>query len=136
MLHIDADDCIGEANRQFNNTNFYKKISNDPAEPNINKVNNTINKLQLQRLLDDKTAENLQTLEVRTPNFFMQPKIHKEGNPDRLVISSANCQITKISQYFDHHLQPHAQELESNGQVSTDFIKKYPQLTRYHKKAF
>ena len=34
----------------------------------------------------------------------MQPKIYKEGNPGRPVISSANCYTTKILQYVDHHL--------------------------------
>ena len=54
----------------------------------------------------------------------MQPKINKEGNPGRPVISFVNCHTTKISQYFDHHLQPHVQELESYVKDSTDFIKK------------
>ena len=66
-------------------TDFSKKIPNDQMEPNRNKVNNTINKFKLQRLLDDTTTKNLQTLEARTPNFYMQPKIHKESNPGRPV---------------------------------------------------
>ena len=54
----------------------------------------------------------------------MQPKILKEGSPGRPVISSVNCNTTKISQYVDHHLQPHVQELGSYVKDSTDFIKK------------
>ena len=46
-------------NRRLNNTDFYKKILNDPTESNRNKVNNTIKQLKLQRLLDDKTTKNL-----------------------------------------------------------------------------
>ena len=63
-----------------------------------------MNELKLQRLPDDKTAKNLQTLEPITPNFYMQAKIHKECNAGRSVISSVNCHTTKISQYVDHHL--------------------------------
>ena len=87
-------------------TDFYKKIPNDPTEHNRNKVNNILNEFKLQRLLDDKTAKNLQTQETTTPNFCMQSEIHKEGNPNRPVIISVNCHTTQISQYFDHNLQP------------------------------
>ena len=34
-----------------------------------------------------------------------------------------NCHPTSISQYVDHHLQPHIKELKSNVKDSTDFIK-------------
>ena len=89
---------IREVNRQLNNTGFYKKISNDPTESNRNKVNNTINEFKLQRVLYDRTARNLQALEVTTPNFYMQPKVHKQGNPGRPVISYVNCHTNKILQ--------------------------------------
>ena len=55
---IDADDYIREANRQLNNTDFSKKIPNDPTESNRIKVNNTTNEFK-QRLLNDTTAKNL-----------------------------------------------------------------------------
>ena len=87
-----------------------KKIANDRTESYKNKVNNTINKLKLQRLLGDKTAKNFQTIEARMPNVYMQPKINKESNPGRPIISSINCHTSKISQYVDNHLQPHVQE--------------------------
>ena len=54
----------------------------------------------------------------------MQPKIHKEDNPGRPVISSVNCHTAKISQYVDHHLQSHVQELDSYVEDSTNLIKK------------
>ena len=133
----DVDYYIRESNQQLNNTDFYKKIPNDPTKSKRNKVNNTINEFKLQRILDDTTAKNLQTLEARTPNFYMQPKLYKEGNTDRPVIRSVNCHTAKILQYIDHSLQPHVQELGSYVKDSTDFTKKkYPQLTKYHKKAF
>ena len=58
----------------------------------------------------------------------MQPKIHEDGNPGRPVISSVNCHTIKNSQYVDHHLQPHAQELLCHAKALADFIKKGRQL--------
>ena len=100
---IDVGNCIHEANRQLNNTDFYKKLPNDPAKSNGNKANNIVDEFKLQRLLNDTTAHNLKTLDARTPNFYMQPKIHKESNPGRPVISSINCHTTKTLQYIVHH---------------------------------
>ena len=95
MVIIDVDDYIREANRQLNNIDFYNKKPNDQTEFKRNKVNNTINKLKLQRLLDDKTAKNIQTLEAGKPNFYVRIKIYKEGNPGRSIISSVKCHKTK-----------------------------------------
>ena len=39
------------------------------------------------------------------PQFKIFPKVHKEGNPGRLVISSIDCHTTKISKYIDLQLQ-------------------------------
>ena len=54
----------------------------------------------------------------------MQLKIHKEGNPDRPVISSVNYSTTEIFQYVGHDLQPNIEELESFAKDSIDFMKK------------
>ena len=88
------------------------------------KVNNIINRFKLQRLLDDTTTKNLLILHARTPNFFMQPKIHNEDNPGRPFISSINCHTPKIPQYVDHHLQLYVQQLGSYVNDSINFIKK------------
>ena len=95
VVIIDVNDYIREAIRQLNNTDFYNKKPNDQTEFKRNKVNNTINKLKLQRLLDDKTSKNIQTLEAGKPNLYVRIKIYKEGNPGRSIISSVNCHKTK-----------------------------------------
>ena len=136
VVIIDVDDYIREANRQLNNTDFYNKTPYNPTESSRNKVNNTINEFKLQRLLGDATAKNLQTLEARTPNFYMQTKIHKEGNPGRPVISFVNCQTTKISHYVDHHLQSRVQKLGSYVKDSIDFIKKVSAIDKVPQESF
>ena len=60
----------------------------------------------------------------KTPQFKMLPKVHKEGNPGRPVVSSIDCHTTKISKYIDNQLQSHVKELKSYVKDSTDFIRK------------
>ena len=134
LVVINVDDYIRDANRQLSKINFYKKIPNDPTQCNRNKVDNTINELKLQRLLDDKTAKNLQTL--RKNAKFLYATKNPQRKQCRQAIGSVNCHTTKISQYVDHHLQPHIQELESYVKDSTDFTKKVSTIDKVPQESF
>ena len=120
----DVDDYIAEAQRQLNDDTFYKKLSSDLTSKHNKKVNDTIDSLNQSRLIDDKTTKMLKTSDPKTPKFYTLPKIHKKNNPGRPVISPFNCHTTKISQFVDHHLQKHVQELPSYIKDTTDFINK------------
>ena len=91
---------------------------------NRKKSEQCIKELKSARLLDEKIATKLEVQEAKTLTSIMFPKIHKPENQGRPVISFINCHTTSISQYADHHLQPHAKELKSYVKDSTDFLKK------------
>ena len=124
VVIVDVDDYIQEANRQLDDKEFYKKLTIDTTEINRIKVNRTINELKSSHLLNEKIANDLLSSEAKTPQFKMLPKVHKEGNPGRPVVSSIDCHTTKISKYIDNQLQPHVKELKSYVKDSTDFIRK------------
>ena len=124
VVIVDVDDYIQEANRQLDNKEFYKKLTIDTTEISRIKVNRTINELKSSHLLNEKIANDLLSSEAKTPQFKMLPKVHKEGNPGRPVVSSIDCHTTKISKYIDNQLQPHVKELKSYVKDSTDFIRK------------
>ena len=107
IVIIDIDSCINEANQQLNNKVFYKDIPNDPIDLNRKNVNNGIKELKSAILLNEKTATKLEVEEAETPAFNMYPNMNKAENPGRPVINSVNCHTTSISQYVDHHQQPH-----------------------------
>ena len=75
--------------------------------------------------LDEDIAEGLKPIEPSTPRFYLLPKIHKEGNPGRPVISSVNCHTSKISSFVDYHIQDSAQSLKSyvKDTIATSLIK-------------
>ena len=52
VVILDVDDYVREANRQLDNTEFYKKLPNDTTEINRSKVNTSINELKTLGLLD------------------------------------------------------------------------------------
>ena len=74
--------------------------------------------------LDADMAEGLKPIEPKTPRFYLLPKIHKEGNPGRPVISSVDCHTSRISAFVDYHIQDSAQSLKSYVKDTTDFVNK------------
>ena len=87
-------------------------------------MNRTINELQSSHLLNENIANDLLSSEAKTPPCKMLPKVYKEGNPGRPVVSSIDSHTTKISIYIDNQLQRHVKELKSYVKDSTDFIRK------------
>ena len=126
---LDVKDYIEEANRQLEDRNFYRKLDSDPTNTHLELVNGAIDVLQHHNHLDKKLAEGLKQPVARTPKLYLLPKIHKEGNPGRPVVSSINCHTSKISEYVDHHLQPLVQETKSYVKDTNDFLLKLDQCT-------
>ena len=60
----------------------------------------------------------------RTPQFYISPKIHKEGNLGFPVVSSINFHTANISKYVDYHLQPIVKQIPSYVNDTNDFINK------------
>ena len=124
MVIQDVSDYIDEANRQLSDENFYKKCNRNLTYEHNRQVNETINSLRKSNLLTEKTANMLITDNPKTPKFYTLPKIHKEKNPGRPVISSIDCHTAKLSKFVDYHLQEHVKKTASYVQDTTDFLNK------------
>ena len=120
----DVEDYIRESERQLNNENFYRKLDHNPIQEHVNLINNTLEDFKDNNELSPEIVEGLKPSEPKTPRLYMLPKIHKEGNPGRPVVSSVNCHTSKISKFVDYHIQPLAKELPSYVKDTTDFINK------------
>ena len=81
-------------------------------------------------------AEKLKPNNSKTPKLYLLPKIHKDNNPGRPVVSSVGCATEKISSFVDHNLQPLNRDLPSYVQDSTSFIKKIESLPEDKRERF
>ena len=75
-------------------------------------------------MINENTAKGLKNPSPRAPQFYMSPKIHKEVNPGRPVVSSINCHTTNISKYVDYHLRRIVKQIPSYVKDTNDFINK------------
>jgi hypothetical protein len=53
--------------------------------------------------------------------FYLLPKIHKESNPGRQIVSANGRPTEKISEFIDFHLQPFVEHLPSHIKDTSGF---------------
>ena len=92
------------------------------------KVNHTVEHFKKSKFISERIASMLKCKDPKPPKFYTLPKIHKNNNPGRPVISSIGCHTANISKYVDHHLQEHVSKLPSYVKDTTDFINKTKDL--------
>ena len=94
-------------------------------------MNRAINEPKSLHLLNEIVAIDLLSSEAKTPQFKMFLKVHKEGNPAKPVVSSTDCNTTKISRYIDNQLQPHVKEHMLYVKESTNFVWKINNMEKF-----
>ena len=104
--------------------NSTTRIKFNPTKDHANIICNTLGEMKRNEELDADIALGLKPIEPKTPRFYLLPKIHKEGNPGRPVISSVDCHTSRISAFVDYHIQDSAQSLKSYVKDTTDFNNK------------
>ena len=105
MVILDISDYNDETNIQFNDTNNYEQLDFNPTELHTKKIQSEINNLKNENLSAVKTANSLLKEKIKTPDFYLLPKIHKANNPGRSVISFIDCYTSRISEFVDYYLQ-------------------------------
>ena len=118
---------ILDANRQLQDTEYYKQVATDLTPEHTKKVNASVDQLASEGLIDEKTAKALHAKDPRTPKFYMLPKVHKPNHPGRPIIAAVNSPTTNLARYVDHHLQPLPEKLPSYVKDTGDFLRKIEQ---------
>ena len=109
---------IAEGERQLSDTKTYKLLDHDPTHTYLAQVNEAISPLNIDRKLKGALTPPQPTC----PNLYFLPKIHKENNPGRPIVSGCACPTVEISRFLDIHLRPLVENLPSYIQDTTHFI--------------
>ncbi|XP_033121407.1 uncharacterized protein LOC117120505 [Anneissia japonica] len=118
---MNTGDYIREANRQLSNSSLYTTLATDPT---------TQCKKELRSLIKDfpkdikRYIECTTHLEPKPGTFYLLPKIHKQDNPGRPIISGIGTLTEGISKYVDRILRPFATSANSYIKDTTDFLCK------------
>ena len=97
---MDVNDYIREAKRQLNEPRNYKVLAKDPTTTNNDLINQTIDRFTKEQLINDNIANGLKNPSPRTPQFYISPKIQKQGNPDRPVVRFVAIKLVPKNSYL------------------------------------
>ena len=122
---MDLTDYIGKAIGQLIIKDHYCQLSKDKTAANNETVNNIIERFQRENVINKNVlAKRLRGTLLWTTRFYIQPKIHEQGNTGRLVISSIICHTLNVSKYVNYHPQPIVQQTPCYIQDTSDFLRK------------
>ena len=96
VVILDVKDYIKESERQLNDTEYYRHLQHDPTTESNATGNKVITRFKNDKSISNNVSDGLKVESPRTPHFYIQPKLHKEGNPGRPDISSFNSHTYKI----------------------------------------
>lgn len=103
---------IAEGKRQLSDDRFYERLDNDPINVNQHLVKSTVTDFINSGELPP-TAKHLVMQTPRTSRFYLLPKIHKEGNPGRPIVSACSCPTENIASYLDQIMSSLARALDT-----------------------
>ena len=105
VVILDVEDYIKEAETQLSNKENYRKINYNPITTNNETIQKVISTFRKKDPLSENISDGLKTENLKTPHFYLKPKLHKYGNTGRPMVSSISCHTSRISEYIDYHLQ-------------------------------
>ncbi|GFO00957.1 hypothetical protein PoB_002746200 [Plakobranchus ocellatus] len=124
VVVLNTPDYIAECTRQLSNATYYRKLNSDPTKKYNKRINDRLEIGVRSGEIDSDTAKRLIVLHPVPGRFYILPKIHKEGNPGRPIISGNGCPTEIISLFVDYHLKDLVRLLPSYVQDDMDFLRK------------
>ncbi|XP_062610216.1 uncharacterized protein LOC134271997 [Saccostrea cucullata] len=126
VVVLDKETYMAEAQRQLSDERFYKKLDSDPTKEFSTAITKTLDDMFEKNEIGINVYETLNPIDSRPGQFYLLPKIHKEGMPGRPIVSAIGHPMEKISEFIDLHLRPHVENLPSYLKDTTNYINKTP----------
>ena len=119
------DMYLTEAYKQLNDERYYKVHQINRLSDLAIQITTYLTNLYTKGDIDDTLYNYLNpTPPLRTPIFYLLPKIHKPNIPGRPIISGCGSPTEKISKYLDHYLRPIVEKSNSYIKDTTHFLQK------------
>ena len=128
VVIMNRQDYINEGLRQLSDTKFYKRLNRDPTRKTSAEIQTFLSRMKTLKLLPDEHITFLTPKNCRTPVFYMLPKIHKENNPGRPIVSACDSPTENLSAYIDSFLKPLAQQVKSYIKDTNHFLRKLNEI--------
>ena len=96
LVVMDKEDYVQKA-RELLDQPTYRNISNDPTTKYKNKLVKLLKSIKSEGEINEALYKKLYPTEAGSPKFYGLPKIHKEGNPLRPIVSSIGAASYEVA---------------------------------------
>lgn len=101
VVVLNADSYIGEAQRQLDDTTYYRRLNDDPTAEFKRIVSDVVTDLVKENKIAQSALRTLIPLSPVAGRFYTLPKIHKENIPGRPIVSGIGTVTENLSRYVD-----------------------------------
>lgn len=116
VVILSREQYILEAERQLNDTVYYKKLDKPIFMETVPLIHEIIDTLKNKKFINSKQSTYLKgETQPRERRFYILPKIHKDPKswtipfevpPGRPIVSDCGSETYYTAEYIDHHLNP------------------------------
>jgi hypothetical protein len=97
---MDRQKYIDKAMNHLDNRDNYFTLDSDPTNKFSQPIQHTLNDMHQRTQLSDKVYKFLSPTNCSAARFYLLPKIHKPGNPGRLIISGNGSPTLRTYPFF------------------------------------
>jgi len=115
---------LNRMNMTLDDDSTYKRIKKDPLNSITNKTNKMLKLWADNKIIDEPTYKGLRCTNGNLPRCYGLPKIHKEGFPLRIVVSSIGSPTYDMARYLHEILNSSIKKPASNIKDGWSFVKK------------
>ena len=105
LVVMDKEDYVQKA-RELLDQPTYRNISSDPTTKYKNKLVNLLKSIKSEGEMNEALYKKLYPTGAGSPKFYGLPKIHKEGNPLRPIVSSIGAASYEVAKELARILKP------------------------------
>lgn len=102
---LKKDSYISNIEELLNDNNTYTTVNRNPSTKIEKTLNDMLKKWLQKDFISKKEFFFLRSSDSSLPKAYGLPKVHKEGNPFRLIVSSINTSLYSIAAYLQKILR-------------------------------
>ena len=123
LVLMDLKDYIEKCMDLLQDRTHYARTGQDLTASVADDLNQILRNFKREKLIKENVADYLTSKSPRTAQFYILPKVHKEGILGRPIISANECLTERISAYIDFHIRPLAKKVPSYIRDSGHFLE-------------
>jgi len=124
IVILNKSTYVKQMTKTLDDDSTYKKILKDPLKTITNKTNNMFKMWFDNKIIDDPMYKGLRCTNGNLPRCYGLPKVHKQGFPLRIVVSSVGSPLYDVGRFLHEIINSSIRKPASNIKDSWSFVNK------------